>query len=234
MNKPTPPEFQDEQRGLKEKSTRPTILLGAPKALHDILYEFHRQVDANAISELGLETVQMEGLGLHPLDVAQRITPVTDVTTPRAPTEVTGQGFDREVGLTWHLDRQLGHVTGVEVRRATLANMADAVSLGEASGAMFIDDNSRQGYGDSVTRYYQVRTVNVVGSTKFFSSYTPTTPVALTTLPLGATQADLQARVDAYLAQIQSRHLLPGAVDVQDMNLTSLQEDELFAFFLGG
>ena len=170
---------------------------------------------------LVLEAFQEIGLGLNPYDVITRITPITFPTTPDPPVDVYALGFDIEIGISWHIQRLVGnHIRAVEIRRATLVDMSDAVVLGEFRGLFWVDKNFPvpEGWGDSIQRFYQIRSVAAVGETPYYSAWTPATPVSGTTLAAGATNVDLQARVDEFTRRVQSQHIFPGAILGSDMS----------------
>lgn len=182
---------------------------------------------------LVLEAFQEIGLGLNPYDVITRITPITFPTTPDPPVEIFAVGFDIEIGIAWHIQRLVGnHIRAVEIRRATLADMSDAVVLGEFRGLFWVDKNfpTPEGWGDSITRYYQLRSVAAVGETPYYSAWSPATPVSGTTLAAGATNADLQVRVDEFSRRVQSNHIFPGALEVSDLHSFVIG----MIFYLGG
>lgn len=166
-----------------------------------------------------MEQLQALALGLHQDDFMGRITPITTPTTPAAPSTVYALGFATEIGVAWQFTKLVGsRVFGVEVRRATQANMSDAVSLGEFQGFFLIDDNNHRLWGVSTTRYYQVRTVARSGETIYFSGWTPATPVSGTTLAAGSSNTDLQTRMDTFAAAVQELHLLPGAINLSALS----------------
>lgn len=159
------------------------------------------------------EQLQAQALGLHIDDAMARITPITFPTTPAAPAAVVATGFATEIGVAWQFSKLVGgRIFGVEVRRATLVDMSDAVSLGEHHGFFMVDTNADDRFAASTTRYYQVRSIGQSGETIYFSAWTPSTPVSGTTLTAGSTNTDLQQRMDTFAAAIQGLHLYPLAI----------------------
>ena len=188
--------------------------------------------EPSARSGVIAEFLQSTGLGLNPLDPISGITRITDPTTPPIPTDIVTAGFDVEIGLAWHLAKPVGsNVRAVEIQRSTTGAFAgEEENLGEFAGYFWLDRNwpTGDGYGDSVTRYYRLRSVAVTADTVYFSAWS--TAVSATTLAAGATNADLQTRIDTFSAQVQSRHMMPGAVELSDLASALIG----LIFYLGG
>ena len=152
-----------------------------------------------------------QALGLYQNDPFALISPVTSPTTPVAPSSIYVLGMATEIGVAWQFFKLLGNSTvRVEVRRATQADMSDAVSLGEFQGFFMVDDNNYRKWAASTTRYYQVRTIATSGETNYFSPWVG--PIGGTTLPVGSTNTDLQTRMNTFGAAVQGLHLFPLAI----------------------
>ena len=178
------------------------------------------------------EFLSTMALGLNALDWVSEIDPVTAPTTPvAAPVEVIVVGFFNSIGLAWQLARPVEHVVGYEIDRST--NGVDFTTLGRFEAYSWLDKNfGGDPYPASTTRYYRVRAVAEVGGSTFFGPYSAI--VNATTLPGGSTNADLQARIDSFIRQIQSRHIIPEAIEETDIDSALVGGFRSLAFFMGG
>ena len=168
---------------------------------------------------LSPEQLQAQALGLHQDDFMALVSPLEAPTTPIDPTNVFALGFGTEIGLAWQFQRPVGgRLVSMEVQRATVAAMTDAVSLGEYTGFFMVDDNKRAKWAASTTRYYQVRAVARSGETNYFSPWTPAVPVSGTTLAAGSSNSDLQTRMDTFAQAVQLRHLYAGVGDTSALS----------------
>jgi hypothetical protein len=209
----------------------PSVYVPPPANPMTIIFE----QEPSARSSPLIEYLQSMSLGLSPQDVlAQLLTP-TDPTSPAIPTRVTSLGFKEEIGLAWQLVKPVGsNIRAVEIFRGAAADMSDEVSLGEFSGYFWVDRNAPTlaGYAASTTRYYRMRAVAVVAGTVYFSGVSSI--VSGTTLAGGATNSDLQTRIDEFARGVQSRHILPEAIEEVNIASSLIGGLRSIAFFMGG
>lgn len=86
------------------------------------------------------------------------------ITTPPTPKNVAANGAIQNIVVTWDDPLYFGHAYA-EVWGSDTDNLGEAVQIGMAPGAIFID-----AVGPSVVRYYWVRFVNTLGTVGAFNA----------------------------------------------------------------
>lgn len=86
------------------------------------------------------------------------------ITTPPTPKNVDAEGAIQNIIVTWDDPLYFGHAYA-EVWGSDTDNLGEAVQIGMAPGAIFID-----AVGPSVIRYYWVRFVNTLGTVGAFNA----------------------------------------------------------------
>ena len=149
-------------------------------------------------------------LGINPFDILARVRYPAALDIAGVPTDVIAIGFDREIGVAWDMYQER-HVVGCQVRRADNEAMTqDVVDLGVHTKYSVLDGDFGIGFGDTVTRWYQVRTVSFTGGRTQYSAYSAATSGV--TLGAGATNADLLTRILLLARWVQNRHLMDGVI----------------------
>lgn len=121
--------------------------------------------------------------------------PTTGGSTPGTPANVQASGAIQNIIVTWDAPLYKGH-SHAEVWGADTDNLGDAVQLGMAPGAIFVDS-----VGPSVTRYYWVRFINTAGTAGAFNAVAGT---------MGQTGSDVAYLLDTLAGQITESELYAG------------------------
>lgn len=86
------------------------------------------------------------------------------VTTPATPKNVAAEGAIQNIIVTWDSPLYFGHAYA-EIWGSSTDNLGEAVQVGMAPGAIFVDS-----VGPSIIRYYWVRFVNILGAAGAFNA----------------------------------------------------------------
>lgn len=121
--------------------------------------------------------------------------PTTGGSTPGTPANVQASGAIQNITVTWDAPLYKGH-SHAEVWGADTDNLGDAVQLGMAPGAVFVDS-----VGPSVTRYYWVRFINTAGTAGAFNAVAGI---------MGQTGSDVAYLLDTLAGQITESELYAG------------------------
>lgn len=86
------------------------------------------------------------------------------ITTPPTPKNVAAEGAIQNIIVTWDTPLYFGHAYA-EIWGSSTDNLGEAVQVGMAPGAIFVDS-----VGPSVIRYYWVRFLNIRGTAGAFNA----------------------------------------------------------------
>jgi hypothetical protein len=126
------------------------------------------------------------------------------VSAPITPTNVQASGAIQNIIVTWDDPLYNGH-SHAEVWGSSTDNLGEAVQIGMAPGAIFVDS-----VGPSVDRYYWVRFVNVLGVTGAFNA------VAGVLGQTGSDVAYLLATLTGQITESQLYNDLAARIDLID------------------
>lgn len=136
--------------------------------------------------------------------------------TPPPPGNVTASAAIQNILIEWDLPQYPGH-NYAEVWRAPTNNLGDAVLIGLTPGAIYVDS-----VGPSVTRYYWVRFVNLLGEAGPFNGVVGTSATTgsdvaylLDTLTGQITETQLYNDLNSRIDLIDGPDTLPGSVDAR-------------------